>query len=63
MRLTAYGVLIAALYATGCCGSTSAPIVEAGDPAPEAGVCGNNRIEPPEACDDGNTTPADGCSG
>jgi cysteine-rich repeat protein len=26
-------------------------------------VCGNNLIEPGEACDDGNTTSGDGCSG
>jgi len=25
-------------------------------------VCGNSIIEPPETCDDGNTTPGDGCS-
>jgi len=24
--------------------------------------CGNGMVEPPEACDDGNTTPGDGCS-
>lgn len=25
-------------------------------------ICGNSMIEPPEACDDGNTAPGDGCS-
>jgi len=25
-------------------------------------ICGNGKLEPPEECDDGNTTAADGCS-
>jgi len=33
------------------------------DPACTAGpVCGNGTTEPPETCDDGNTTSGDGCS-
>lgn len=28
----------------------------------EVAVCGNGEVEPPEQCDDGNTTPGDGCS-
>src|SRR5690349_19291863 len=34
--------------------------------APDAGpsaVCGNSLLETGEACDDGNSTPGDGCSG
>ncbi len=28
-----------------------------------SGYCGDGIIEPPETCDDGNSTPGDGCSG
>lgn len=29
----------------------------------DGAVCGDGIIEPPETCDDGNSTPGDGCSG
>lgn len=31
------------------------------DPDEGCGICGNGTVETPEECDDGNTTPGDGC--
>ncbi|MBX3276034.1 MAG: DUF4215 domain-containing protein [Sandaracinaceae bacterium] len=66
MRALAWGTLVA-LALCGCDGETmtgedggvdASTMMDAG-PAP---VCGNGRVEPGEACDDGNTTGGDGCS-
>lgn len=43
---------------TGGTGTTSGSGGTGGVPI----VCGNGLVEPPETCDDGATTPADGCS-
>ncbi|HVR00707.1 MAG TPA: DUF4215 domain-containing protein, partial [Polyangia bacterium] len=45
--------------AAGCGG----PCVDASPDVPAGPVCGNGKLEMGEACDDGNTSPGDGCSG
>ncbi|MFH1759089.1 MAG: DUF4215 domain-containing protein [Patescibacteria group bacterium] len=49
------------LHNFSCMGDTP---VSAEDPISSCGngICGNNSVEPPEQCDDGNTTDGDGCS-
>jgi len=32
------------------------------DISPGTNICGNGNVEGTETCDDGNTTPNDGCS-
>lgn len=51
MKSMMAGLTLMALWVSGC-----------SDDAGEKQVCGNSKLEAPEACDDGNVLPGDGCS-
>ncbi len=50
--------IVAPAPGDGCCPPGANALTDS-DCAP---ACGNSAVEPPETCDDGNTTPGDGCS-
>lgn len=63
-QIAAVLVFLAAGALWGCAASNNQQAVGDGgtDGGPDAGLCGNDQLDPGEECDDGNTTSGDGCS-
>lgn len=62
MRTSILTAAILGLFAVGCAGELSGTGDDTGGDDVQPGICGDGALNSGEACDDGNTTPGDGCS-